>query len=214
MLNIGREQTVADKLSTLNESIAEAQKMQAEGGVWNRFKANSSGYNLPEMIKKRDALQAESTAQDVLNNSISNYNKRQQEGIEAQGRINKLTDQTLTNAQKRKKALDELTRDLTKARAAGNSISVDEEAKLRANINEKYKDPKTPKTPKAKAYREDAGARMLDQLNQQYATLTSQFDTTEKIGTAQQALIKWEQQLSDIKSKKTLTADQKSLLAK
>ncbi|MBA7854114.1 phage tail length tape measure family protein [Enterobacter sp. RHBSTW-00901] len=213
MLNIGREQTVADKLSTLNESIAEAQKMQAEGGVWNRFKANSSGYNLPEMIKKRDALQAESTAQDVLNNSISNYNKRQQEGIEAQGRINKLTDQTLTNAQKRKKALDELTRDLTKARAAGNSISVDEEAKLRANINEKYKDPKTPKTPKAKAYREDAGARMLDQLNQQYATLTSQFDTTEKIGTAQQALIKWEQQLSDIKSKKTLTADQKSLLA-
>ncbi|OMP92558.1 phage tail length tape measure family protein [Raoultella terrigena] len=211
MLNIGREQTLEDKLRTLNDSIAEAQKGQSEGGFWNGLNAKFT--NLPAMIKLRDDLQAQITVQDVLNDSISTYNKRQQEGIEAQERINKLTDQTLTNAQKRKKALDELTRDLVKARGAGNSISAEEEAKLRANINEKYKDPKKPKTPKGKAYTEDAGTRMLDQLNQQYAALTSQFDTTEKIGVAQQALIKWEQQLADIKSKKTLTADQKSLLA-
>ncbi len=211
MLNIGREQTLQDRLNTLNENIVEAQKGQAEGGFWNGLNARFT--NLPAMIKLRDELQAQITVQDVLNDSISTYNKRQQEGIEAQGRINKLSEQTLTNAQKRKKALDDLTRDLAKARAAGNSISAEEEARLRANINDKYKDPKKPKTPKGKAYTEGAGIRMLDQLNQQYAALTSQFDTTEKIGVAQQALIKWEQQLSDIKSKKTLTADQKSLLA-
>lgn len=69
------------------------------------------------------------------------------------------------------------------------------------------------KPKKEKAYTEDATTRLLAQLNQQYATLQSQYYTTEKIGTAQQSLIKWERQLADIKIKKTLTADQKSLLA-
>lgn len=69
------------------------------------------------------------------------------------------------------------------------------------------------KKPREKAYTEDAGTRMLDQLRQQQQVLLSQADTGDKIGTQAQALIKWEQQLADIKSKQTLTADQKSLLA-
>ncbi|WP_164706906.1 hypothetical protein, partial [Pseudomonas viridiflava] len=36
----------------------------------------------------------------------------------------------------------------------------------------------------------------------------------DKIGTASRELIKWEQELADIKSKQTLTAEQKSLLVK
>ncbi|WP_409563680.1 phage tail length tape measure family protein [Klebsiella pneumoniae] len=213
MLNVGREQTLEDKLRTLNESIAEAQKGQAEGGFWNGLNARFT--NLPAMIKLRDDLQAQITVQGVLNDSISAYNKRQQEGIEAQERINKLTDQTLTNAQKRKRALNELTRDLAKARAAGNSISAEEEAKLRANINEKYKDPKKPKTPKGKAYVEDAGSRLLHQINQQTAALQEQLTSTEKINTATQARVRFEQQIADIQktvsSGGKLTAAQKSI---
>ncbi|MDL4446657.1 phage tail length tape measure family protein [Klebsiella michiganensis] len=210
MLDVGREQTLEDKLKTLNESIAEAQKGQSEGGLWNGLNARFT--NLPAMMKLRDDLQTQITVQGVLNDSISTYNKRQQEGIEAQERINKLTDQTLTNSQKRKKALDELTRDLAKARAAGNSISAEEEAKLRANINEKYKDPKAPKTPKEKAYTEDAATRLLDQINQQTAAMQSQLDTSDKLNSATQARIKFEQQIADLKSKTQLTADQKSIL--
>ncbi|EPK9724872.1 phage tail length tape measure family protein [Klebsiella pneumoniae] len=213
MLDVGRKQTLEDQLRTLNESIDEAQKGQSEGGFWNGLSARFT--NLPAMIKLRDDLQAQITVQGVLNDSISTYNKRQQEGIEAQERINKLTDQTLTNAQKRKKALDELTRDLVKARAAGNSISAEEEAKLRANINEKYKDPKKPKTPKGKAYVEDAGSRLLHQINQQTAALQEQLASTEKINTATQARVKFEQQIADIQktvsSGGKLTAAQKSI---
>lgn len=212
MLDVGREQTLEDKLKTLNESIAEAQKGQSEGGLWNGLNARFT--NLPAMMKLRDDLQTQITVQGVLNDSISTYNKRQQEGIEAQERINKLTDQTLTNSQKRKKALDELTRDLAKARAAGNSISAEEEAKLRANINEKYKDPKAPKTPKEKAYTEDAATRLLDQINQQTAAMQSQLDTSDKLNSATQARVKFEQQIADLKSKTQLTADQKSILAR
>ncbi|EMC5374400.1 phage tail length tape measure family protein [Klebsiella pneumoniae] len=213
MLDVGRKQTLEDQLRTLNESIDEAQKGQSEGGFWNGLSARFT--NLPAMIKLRDDLQAQITVQGVLNDAISTYNKRQQEGIEAQERINKLTDQTLTNAQKRKKALDELTRDLVKARAAGNSISAEEEAKLRANINEKYKDPKKPKTPKGKAYVEDAGSRLLHQINQQTAALQEQLASTEKINTATQARVKFEQQIADIQktvsSGGKLTAAQKSI---
>ncbi|HDW1391404.1 TPA: phage tail length tape measure family protein [Klebsiella oxytoca] len=212
MLDVGREQTLEDKLKTLNESIAEAQKGQSEGGLWNGLNARFT--NLPAMMKLRDDLQTQITVQGVLNDSISTYNKRQQEGIEAQERINKLTDQTLTNSQKRKKALDELTRDLAKARAAGNSISAEEEAKLRANINEKYKDPQKLKTPKGKAYTEDAATRLLDQINQQTAAMQSQLDTSDKLNSATQARVKFEQQIADLKSKTQLTADQKSILSR
>lgn len=72
-----------------------------------------------------------------------------------------------------------------------------------------------------KKYQEDSAQKVLDQARQQYAVLKEQsnlLDTqrgdVEKIGAASRELIKWEQELSDIKSKKTLTAEQKSLLAK
>lgn len=71
-----------------------------------------------------------------------------------------------------------------------------------------------------KAYTEDAGMKALDAarqtqavLLQQNSSLNAQGIATEKVGAQAQALIKWEQQLADIKGKKTLTADQKSLLA-
>lgn len=72
-----------------------------------------------------------------------------------------------------------------------------------------------------KKYQEDAGQKVLDQARQQYAVLKeqanlldSQRGDVEKIGAASRELIKWEQELSDIKAKKTLTAEQKSLLVK
>lgn len=72
-----------------------------------------------------------------------------------------------------------------------------------------------------KKYQEDAAQKVLDQARQQYAVLKEQSTLldaqkgeVEKIGAASRELIKWEQELSDIKSKKTLTAEQKSLLAK
>jgi lambda family phage tail tape measure protein len=212
MLNIGREQTLDDKLATLNENIADAQKGFKEGGFWNGFNAKFS--NLPEMIKQRDAIQSQITSEGALNDAINEYNKKQQEGIKAQTYINTLTEQTLTNAQKRTREQDKLTKALEKTRAAGTSISAEEESRLRANINEKYKDPKTPKTPKGKTYTEDAATRLLYQINQQTAAMQSQLDASDKLNSATQARVKFEQQIADLKSKTQLTADQKSILSR
>lgn len=62
-------------------------------------------------------------------------------------------------------------------------------------------------------YSESAAQKMLSSLKEQQMVLIQQRDTNSSLGSQQQALVKWEQQLADIKSKKTLTADQKSLLA-
>jgi len=208
MLDIGREQTVVDKLATLNENIADAEKRQAEGGVWNRFVANSNAYNLEDMIKKRDALQAQITTEDVLSDAITKHNQAEQKRIKIQQDADRSGQQYLTNSDRRAKAIQQETKFLE-----AGAITAEEYAKRLSRINEMYKDPEPPKARKGKAYTEDAGTRLLDQLNQQYATLQEQYTATEKIGSSQQALIKWEQQLSDIKGKKTLTAEQKSLLA-
>lgn len=71
-----------------------------------------------------------------------------------------------------------------------------------------------PKTHKGKAYTEDAATRLLDQINQQTAALQSQLDANDKLNSATQARIKFEQQIADLKSKTQLTADQKSILSR
>ncbi|MEE1869091.1 phage tail tape measure protein [Pseudomonas auratipiscis] len=88
---------------------------------------------------------------------------------------------------------------------------------LAAGIEKRLKDKPGPKAP---TYREDAGTKALDQARQQYSVLQqqngligAQVGEMQKLGEAGQALVRWEQQLADIKGKQTLTADQKSLLA-
>lgn len=71
-----------------------------------------------------------------------------------------------------------------------------------------------PKTHKEKAYTEDAATRLLDQINQQTAALQSQLDASDKLNSATQARVKFEQQIADLKSKTQLTADQKSILSR
>lgn len=71
-----------------------------------------------------------------------------------------------------------------------------------------------PKTHKGKAYTEDAATRLLDQINQQTAALQSQLDASNKLNSATQARVKFEQQITDLKSKTQLTADQKSILSR
>lgn len=71
-----------------------------------------------------------------------------------------------------------------------------------------------PKTPKGKAYTEDAATRLLDQINQQTAAMQSQLEASDKLNSATQARVKFEQQIADLKSKTQLTADQKSILAR
>lgn len=68
-------------------------------------------------------------------------------------------------------------------------------------------------TPAGSGAKEDAGQRILEQLREEQTLLMAQLRTGEQLDSQQQALIKWETQLANLKEKKTLTAEQKSVLA-
>ncbi|EOE4358274.1 phage tail length tape measure family protein [Klebsiella pneumoniae] len=207
MLNIGREQTLTDKLSTLNENIAEAQKGQKDGGFWNSFSARFT--NLPEMIKQRDLLESVSNLQGDVTKGQAKAKEAEQQRIKTQQEADRVNQQYLSNADKRNKAIKQQS-DFLKAGA----ITAEQYAKNVSRINEMYKDPKPPKTPKGKAYTEDAATRLLDQINQQTAAMQSQLDASDKLNSATQARVKFEQQIADLKTKTQLTADQKSILSR
>ncbi|HCQ8609415.1 Prophage tail length tape measure [Klebsiella pneumoniae] len=207
MLNIGREQTLTDKLSTLNENIAEAQKGQKDGGFWNSFSARFT--NLPEMIKQRDLLESVANLQGDVTKGQAKAKEAEQQRIKTQQEADRVNQQYLSNADKRNKAIKQQSEFLK-----AGAITAELYAKNVSRINELYKDPKSPKTPKGKAYTEDAATRLLDQINQQTAALQSQLDASDKLNSATQARVKFEQQIADLKSKTQLTADQKSILSR
>ncbi|VGA66588.1 phage tail length tape measure family protein [Klebsiella pneumoniae] len=207
MLNIGREQTLTDKLATLNENIAEAQKGQKDGGFWNSFSARFT--NLPEMIKQRDLLESVANLQGDVTKGQAKAKEAEQQRIKTQQEADRVNQQYLSNADKRNKAIKQQSEFLK-----AGAITAEQYAKNVSRINEMYKDPKPPKTPKGKAYTEDAATRLLDQINQQTAAMQFQLDASDKLNSATQARIKFEQQIADLKSKTQLTADQKSILSR
>ncbi|KPW35532.1 hypothetical protein ALO87_200103 [Pseudomonas syringae pv. apii] len=104
---------------------------------------------------------------------------------------------------------------------AGKDPRVDPTARANAAIAQINETTEPNKGKAEKKYQEDAAQKVLDQARQQYAVLKEQSallgaqkGDIDKIGTASRELIKWEQELADIKSKQTLTAEQKSLLVK
>lgn len=113
---------------------------------------------------------------------------------------------------------------LKEARAQARKItfSGNKEAIEQANVLiaarekelEQAKKGQQPKTPKGKTYSDDAATRLLDQINQQTAAMQSQLDASDKLNSATQARVKFEQQIADLKSKTQLTADQKSILSR
>jgi len=224
-LNVGREDTLDQQIAALDKQlndIANARKLNKSDGFDNL---------VPNDSFRVEALEAEKTQKLVLKAEEDRraaargfQQQQQQQALSDQVSLDKLRKETETNADKRARELGEyrmlVERRIIQARASGDKsllISPEQQTKDIANINDKYKDPKVARTP---LYREDAGIRALDQARQQYAVLQrqngligDQSAASQTLGANAKKLVEFEQQLADIKAKKTLTADQRSLLA-
>lgn len=207
--DIGRP-NIDDDIARMEANLASAQRGDV-GFFQDRQQMVEYYTDELQFLKDKKAAQEEN----------AKYDKDQADAEErtqkAMARADALEKSAWTNARKRTEALKEYERALDVIRQKNpndSRLAADTVARVRANIAEQYKDPKTA------AYRESAGTRALDQARQQYSVLQqqnaligAQVGEQQKLGEAGQALVKWEQQLADIKGKKTLTADQKSLLA-
>lgn len=201
MLDVGRDSGGNERIAQIRKELDWIDNAVGGKAVF--------GARRNELEQELNILQLTMTAQADISGAVSEANKAEQQRIKTQQEADRVNQQFLSNADKRNKAIQQQKKFLD-----AGAISADQYAKNVSRINEMYKDPKTPAAPKGKAATEDAGQRMIDQLNQQNALLVTQAEAAYKLSSSEQELIKWRQQLSslEIRSPSQLTTAQKSLL--
>lgn len=228
MLSVGRSETEYDALSELNEQIEDAQRRLNNARSMLNSGIASTGYGtgkvdyseqekaakkaLESLTKERDLLSDKIKTQEEEAKKKAEINQLEKDAIEASQAINKVKEEGLSLDEKREKAIKAYLDNIEKIRKSNpQSALLDPKAieKDLERIKEQFKDPEK----RAKAYVDGAGLQMLMRLREQEAALREQLTTSGKLGSSQQELAKFEQQIADIKEKKTLTTQQKSLLA-
>lgn len=214
ILDIGRESNEGPDLTAIQQKINYLQSTLDTG-----FEDGDARQRIATLQAELDGYTKKAKAEQDAAAAAAHAAQVQRDGQVAYEAFQKSVEQNFTKRQKMNKALEDEEKRINAARAAGYIISEEQAAAALKAIRENsaYKE-SAPK--KEKAYTEDAGMKALDAARQtqavllhQNASLNAQGIATERVGAQAQALIKWEQQLADIKGKKTLTADQKSLLA-
>jgi len=205
MLNVGRERTAAESLNDLHKTMAVQEKELAAARAkgYNTVQLEAALRNNLELVKRYNAQVVAETDKAQKDAEAQRTNESK---IAAKRRLDEQEKATRTRTQQRREEIDQLRRD---AQTLG--LTEQEIARRTALINDKYKDPKAAR---GKGYTEDAGTRFLDQLKRQQAALQAQLLDTDKLTEAEKRRAEFERQIADIKTRKTLTADQKSLLAR
>lgn len=207
--DIGRDDGINEQIAKLQAQISSPGSTSSTLGFSGFFRDNSqleaNKQLLAQLIQQRD-MEAEIAA------AHGQQQQQQKDAIEAMQRVDSITQQTLTNEQKRNQEVAEYKRLLEDIR----SVNPDDERlkqenvdKVLANINAKYKDPATKK---AVQFRDDAATSTLLQLQQQATALEAQLQSTTKLSTQEQAIVKFNQQIADLQGKDQLTAAQQSIL--
>lgn len=228
MKGVGREATTSDILRTAEDSIKGYEQTlislglsadATEDSIKRVFLTGTERQSAISAI--RGKLQALAVDADVKAKSAGDdftawakglNAKEQKAAIEAQDKVNKRLEGAATKAEKARKEIaafhDELA-DIRKTNPDSKYLDPENIAKIEKSIRDKYKETGG----KTKAYSNDAATRLLMTLREQEASLRAQAVGTEKLSAQKSRLAAFEQQIADIKTKKVLTADEKSILA-
>lgn len=214
ILNIGRESNDGPDVQAIQQKINYLKSTLDTG-----YEDGNARERIASLQAELDAYNKKSKAEQDAADAAARNAQIQRDGQAAYEAFEKNKEQYFTKEQKRNKALEDELKRINAARAAGYTITAQQEAAALKAIRESDSF-KEAAEKKPKAYREDAGMKALDQARQQYAVLQQQNSLigvqkgeVDKLGAAGQALVKWEQELADIKGKQILTADQKALVA-
>ncbi|MFJ2491401.1 phage tail tape measure protein [Pseudomonas iridis] len=214
ILNIGRESNDGPDVQAIQQKINYLKSTLDTG-----YEDGNARERIAALQAELDAYDKKSKAEQKAAEDAARAAQIQRDGRAAYEGFQKSIEDNFTKRQKMNKALEVEEKRINAARAAGYTITAEQEkAALKAIRENSIYNESAEKKPKA--YREDAGMKALDQARQQYAVLQQQNSLigvqkgeADKLGAAGQALVKWEQELADIKGKQILTADQKALVA-
>lgn len=199
MLDIGREDTLDEKIAALQKKISNGgtQAGKAFIPVSQQDRDNLAAL-LEEKFQKE--LQA---AKDKAERDYQETQKRRNEQNAALNRENE------TEAMRHKREINRISA-MQYADASVRNAALERE-------NERHKKAMERQTKKPGAYHNDEASRLLLQYSQQQAQVegliaAAKLSTTEKMTQAHKQLLAFQQRITDLSGKK-LTADEKSVLA-
>lgn len=212
MLNIGRPTPIAELRKQAEELTKTVESLENNQG----FSTNDGGAAIGGgRNRAQQALKLKRQELSAITAEIQRQEKEQadaraeglkgqltQDRIAADTRLDELIKAGRTRAQIRQDELKRLDAEAQKYGWAAEKVEA-----ARAAISEKYKDQK------GASYKDDAATRRLADLRQQEASLAAQLVGERKLTDAGKARAEFEQEIADLKDKKILTAEQKSLLA-
>lgn len=217
MLDVGRSddgfklQQLEERLKTLQEQGERTGRARFGIGVdtdtVKEVQAQIDAIKNKQAAEKEAAELEAKTAADnkkYFNEQEENRKKKEQ----AEKDFANLVQSNLTKEQK-------LTAEIAKIRSTGAAAGVgkDEiEAQVRAAEARFAESLPKGRTARAPVFRDDAATKLLASLREQEAALNLQLTTTDKLTKAEQDRVKFEQQITDLKTKGQLTAEQQSLL--
>ncbi|HEI6963630.1 TPA: phage tail tape measure protein [Yersinia enterocolitica] len=191
MLDIGRDKSLDDRLADVNARMAESQ-------------ANPGRYDNNKLAAEKKLLTEEKFQRDIEVQRKKAFQNAEEIEKKSLRTMDEYRDKYATKEQQR-------TKEQQKFNQIAYRFSAEEQARIRSEIDAKYKDRATPKT---KAYQDDAATKALLDSQARVAALREQATVTLTMTDQEKQLAKFTQQIADLKSKTILTADQKSLLAR
>ncbi|HIC3246788.1 TPA: phage tail tape measure protein, partial [Salmonella enterica] len=199
MLDIGREDTLDEKIATLQEKIARGRKtpwtVSSSQTEYDQQQLNE----LQEQKRQKDLLDAKAQAE-------RNYQETQKRRNEQNAALNRDNE---TESLRHQREVARITA-MQYADAAVRNAELERE-------NERHKKALSQQAKKPKTYHNDEARRLLLQYSQQQAQTEGQLaaaklSTTEKMTEAHKQLLSFQQRIADLSGKK-LTADEQSVLA-
>lgn len=208
MLDIGRESTVDETLRDLEREVrqrAENIRIAAEAGATISEKEK---LGLKNAEARRDAVIAQKKEAEDAAKAEAELVRVNREAIQSRKDISKLIDEGADKAEKRRKDFKALDDWIAKAQKDGTTLDASVIAAARAALEKRYEDKGA-----KKVSTDDAASNLLQRYREAEASLQAQIASEGKLATWGQRRAEFEQLIADLKDKKVLTADQKSLLA-
>lgn len=205
LLSIGREPTTQDKLEEVKGEIEAQKKLMADQE--GRFKRPGQDDTAENRLKKLYEKERRLTEQLEKENAATKAKARekawQEEEKAAQKRQESLIENEKNWAKRREQAKAQLTKDRKNYPHLYNDETFSKALKA---IDEKYPKPSS-------SHREDIGGKRLLESKQRVAALKEQLTVSQLLTQEEQRLVKFNQQIADLKAKDILTAQEQGLLA-
>ncbi|VFS60041.1 Phage-related minor tail protein [Leminorella grimontii] len=208
MLGIGRERTTKDKIADIERTLIDFQLNPAKEGVYS-YDTGLTAEDLRNDLKKlkeQDFLESISAAREKAERD---EDERQKRRIAQNDALRK----TFENAEeKHQRKINEIKNKY----AYADSVIIDKaiEAENKRYKEEQEREKRKGASSGSKSYSDDAATKLLLESQKRLASLREQFSATNQLTEQEKRLAEFSQQITDLKEKRTLTADQKSVLAR